>query len=88
MADAALETATEQDAQVIGSETDEHESLAVIYSRLVSSAMNDVRSNVRNLTRLVRINQLPAGNFFCQIELAPFHDLDDQIPPSVKDQTN
>ena len=87
-ADAALETAAGQGAYVIGSETDEYESLTDIRSKLVSSAMNDVRSGVRDLMRLARNNQLPAGNFFGQIELAPFHDLDGQIPQPVKDQLN
>ena len=87
-ADAALETAAGQGAYVIGSETDEYESLTDIRSKLVSSAVNDVRSGVRDLMRLARTNQLPAGNFFGQIELAPFHDLDGQIPQSVKDQLN
>ena len=87
-ANAALETAAGQGAYVIGSETDEYESLTDIRSRLVSSAVNDVRTGVRDLMRLARNNQLPAGNFFGQIELAPFHDLDSQIPQSVKDQLN
>jgi basic membrane protein A and related proteins len=87
-AEAALENAAEQDAYVIGSEADEYESLTDIRSRLASSAVNDVRSGVRDWMRLARNNQLPAGNFFGPIELAPFHDLDGQIPPSAKDQLN
>lgn len=87
-ADAALETAAGQGAYVIGSETDEYESLTDIRSRLVSSAVNDVRAGVRDLMRLAKTNHLPAGDFFGQIELAPFHDLDSQIPQSVKDQLN
>jgi hypothetical protein len=38
--------------------------------------------------RLVRTDQLPGGNFFGQVELAPFHELDLRIPQSVKDQLN
>ena len=87
-ADAALETAAGQGVYVIGSETDEYESLTNIHSRLVSSAVNDIRSGVRDLTRLARTNDLPAGNFFGPIELAPFHDLDQQIPQPIKDQLN
>ena len=87
-ADAALETTAGQGAYVIGSETDEYESLMDIRSRLVSSAINDVRTGVRDLMRLARNNQLPTGNFFGPITLAPFHDLDSQIPQSVKDQSN
>jgi basic membrane protein A len=87
-ANAALETAAAQGAYVIGSETDQYESLTDIRSRLVSSAMNDVRTGVRNLMRLVRNNQMPAGNYFGPIMLAPFHDLEGQIPQSIQDQLN
>jgi len=87
-ADAALETAAGQGAYVIGSETDEYESLTDIRSKLVSSAVNDVRVGVRDLMRLAHTDSLPNGNYFGQIELASFHDLDGQIPPSVKDQLN
>jgi len=87
-ANAALETAAGQGAYVIGSETDQYESLPDIRSKLVSSALNDVRSGVRDLMRLARTYPLPAGNFFGPIELAPFHDLDKQIPQLVKNQLN
>ena len=87
-ANAALETAAEQGVYVIGSETDQYESLTDIRPRLVSSALNDIRPGVRDLMRLARVDQLPAGNFFGSIELAPFHDLDQQVPQSVKDQLN
>lgn len=87
-ADAALETAAGQGVYVIGSKTDEYESLTDIRSRMVSSAVNGVRSGIRDLMRLVRNNQQPAGNFFGPTALAPFHDLDSQIPQSVKDQLN
>ncbi len=63
-ADAALDAAAEQSAYMIGSDTDEYESLTDIRSRLVSSAVNDVRSGVGDLMRLARTKQLPAGNFF------------------------
>jgi basic membrane protein A and related proteins len=86
--DAALETAAGQGAYVIGSETDEYESLTDIRSRLASSAVNDVRTGVRDLMRLARTKQLPAENFFGPIELAPFHDVDGQIPQSIKDKLN
>ncbi|HEY9152586.1 MAG TPA: BMP family ABC transporter substrate-binding protein, partial [Anaerolineales bacterium] len=87
-ANAALEAAAAQDAYVIGSETDRYESLTDVRSRLVSSAVNDVRTGIRDLMRLAHNNSLPAGNFFGPIELAPFHDLDDHIPPSVKNLLN
>ena len=85
-AGAALEAAAGQGAYVIGSETDQYEVLTDTRPRLISSAISDVRTGVRDLVRLARNDQLPAGNFFGQVELAPFHDLDSQIPQPVKDQ--
>jgi basic membrane protein A len=85
-AKAALETAAAQGVYIIGSETDLYENLKVVRPRLISSALNDVRSGLRHLMRSARTSQLPAGNFFGSIELAPFHDLDPQIPQPVKDR--
>jgi basic membrane protein A len=85
-ANAVLETAASQGAYVIGSETDQYESLTEIRPKLLSSAVSDIRLGVRDLMRLAYMNQLPAGNFFGQIELAPFHDLERQIPQSVSQQ--
>jgi basic membrane protein A len=87
-ANTALETAAEQGMDVIGSETDAYESLPDIRTRLLSSATSDFRTGIRDLMRLERTGQLPGGNFFGQIELAPFHELDLRIPQSVKDQLN
>jgi len=85
-ATAALETAGEQGAYVIGSETDRYADLTDIRSRLASSALNDVRPGVRDLIGRARAGQMPSGNFFGPIRLAPFHDLDNQIPQAVADQ--
>lgn len=85
-ANAALETAVAEGAYVIGSETDPYENLTDIRSKLVSSALNDVRSGIRDLMQSAQAKQLPAGNYFGRIALAPFHDLDRQIPPDVKDR--
>ena len=63
-ADAALETAAGQGAYVIGSETDEYESLTDIRSRLVSSAVNDVRTGVRDLMRLSANQSTACRKFF------------------------
>jgi basic membrane protein A len=87
-ANAAMETAAEQGAYVIGSEADPYESLRDIRPRLLSSATSDVRTGILDLMRLARTHQLQGGNFFGQIELAPFHELDLQIPQTVKDQLN
>lgn len=82
-ADAALEVAAEQEALVIGTETDTYLRMATIRPRLLTSAVNDVRSGVRDLIRLARDGQFPAGEFFGRAGLAPFHDLERQIPAGI-----
>ena len=84
--DAALEAAASQGAYVIGSETDLYARLADIRPRLMTSAINDIRSGVRDLTRTAREGRFPSGEFFGQIGLAPFHDLERQIPSGVQGQ--
>ena len=85
-ADAALKTAAGQGAAVIGAETDVYERLTVVRPKLVTSAVNGIRFGVRDLMRLVRNGQFPSGEFFGQVELAPFHEWDSQIPQTVKDR--
>ena len=85
-ADAALKTAAGQGAAVIGAETDVYARLTVVRPKLVTSAVNGIRFGVRDLMRLVRNGQFPSGEFFGQVELAPFHEWDSQIPQTVKDR--
>jgi basic membrane protein A len=82
-ADAALEAAAGEGAYVIGSETDVYLRLTDIRPRLVSSAINDIRSGVRELMRLAKKGQFPSGDFFGQVNLAPFHEFEGQIPPTT-----
>ena len=82
-ADAALEAAAGEGAYVIGSETDVYLRLADIRPRLVSSAINEVRSGVRELLRSAKKGQFPSGDFFGQVSLAPFHEFEGQIPPAT-----
>ncbi len=87
-ADAALESAAAQGAYVIGSETDVYARLPEIHAKLLSSAYNDIRSGVRDLIRLAVKGQIPAGDYFGQTGLAPFHDLENQVTPDMLKQLN
>lgn len=78
--DAALEAAAAQDAYVIGAETDVYARLPAVRPKLVTSAVNEVRSGVRDLTRKAYAGDFPSGEFFGQIGLAPFRRLQDHIP--------
>lgn len=83
--DAALKAAAGQGAYVIGAQTDIYSRLPDIRPRLVTSAINDVRSGVRELTRWARGGDFPSGEFTGRVELAPFHEFERQIPAAVLD---
>ncbi len=85
-ADAALQAAAGQGSYVIGSETDVYGSLALIRPELLTSAISDVRSAVVKIIRAQRGNEFPAGQYMGSVGLAPWHDLDRQIPANVKDE--
>jgi basic membrane protein A and related proteins len=87
-ADAALNTASEGGAYVIGAETDQYVTLTNARPRLLSSALDDIRSGILDLMRQTRAAKFPAGNFFGQTRLAPFHDLERQVPETVKNELN
>ncbi len=79
-ADAALLTAAENGALVIGTETDLYDRLQDLRPSLLTSAVNDVRSGVRDLLQAARQGTLPAGDYFGQVELAPFHTMEGRVP--------
>ena len=82
-ADAALEAAAAEGALVIGSETDAYTRLKDVRPFLLTSAANDVRTGVRVLLDAAVHGRLPAGKYFGQTELAPFHELESRIPAGV-----
>ncbi len=73
-------TAAENGALVIGTETDLYDRLPDLRPSLLTSAVNDVRSSVRDLLEAARQGTLPAGDYFGQVELAPFHDMEGRVP--------
>ena len=87
-ADAALETAAQQNIDVIGAETDPYDRLTDIRPWLVTSAISDIRAGVHDLVVSARSGKLPSGNFYGQTQLAPFHAWESQIPQSYLDQLN
>jgi basic membrane protein A len=83
-AEAALEAAAGRGALVIGAETDLYASLTQIRPRLVTSAVNNVRSGVLGLVQMARRGALPADEYMGEVSLAPFHDFENLIPSAVQ----
>jgi basic membrane protein A len=85
-ADAALESGVQQSIYVIGAEADPYQRMPDIRPRLITSAINDIRDDIRELMILAREGKLPPGNYFGRTGLAAFHDLERQIPQDSKDR--
>lgn len=85
-AEAALEAAAGQGVYVIAAETDAYNYLPDLRPRLLSSALNWIHPGISDLLRLARAGHFPSGEWFGQVSLAPFHDLDSQIPDRVRQQ--
>jgi basic membrane protein A len=83
-AEAALQAAAGSGALVIGAETDAYTRLKDVRPRLLTSAVSDVRAGVGVLVAAARQGQLPPGETFGQVGLAPFHDLESRIPAEAE----
>jgi len=81
---AALEAAAAQNALVIGTETDLYSELAFSRPRLLTCSINNVHQGVLDLLRLARQGKFPAGNFFGESGLSPFHDLAAFVPAAAE----
>jgi basic membrane protein A len=51
---------------------------------MLSSAMKLITPGVFELVKSARAGSFPRGNYFGDVTYAPFHDLDNKIPPEVK----
>lgn len=83
---AALQAAAGQGAYVIGAETDQYLDLPTVRLQLLSSATNDVRSGIVQELTLLQRGRFPEGEFTGNVYLAPWHELDRQVPGAVKSQ--
>ena len=85
---ALIEVATEDGALCIGVETDQWETLPGAQPCLISSAMKLIDKGVKELVLKGVNGSLPAGNFFGEVGLASYHDLEDDVPSDIKDLVN
>jgi basic membrane protein A and related proteins len=80
----AIIAAAEAGAYAIGADTDQYLTLPEAAPRLLSSAMKLITPSVFELIKLSREGQFPSGNYFGSVGYAPFHDLEQEVPNSVK----
>lgn len=83
---ALIEVAGNEGKYCIGVDLDQWETVPEAHPCLISSAVKLIVPATVNLIKLASEGQLPAGNFFGDAGLAPFHDFEDKIPQDVKDK--
>ena len=82
---AALETAAARDVFVIGAEEDMYYQLENV-DFVLSSAVKQAGTGVYALIRTFVEGQFPAGETRGTYALGPWHDLERQVPPSVRER--
>lgn len=84
--DGAIVAAAEEDTYAIGLNTDQYWTLPEAAPQLLSSVTKQITPGVFELIRLSREGNFPSGDFSWVVGYAPFHDLENKIPPDVKEQ--
>lgn len=81
----AIIAAAQAGSYVIGVDTDQYLTLPEAAPRMLSSAMKLITPGVFELLQRAREGNFPSGNYQGDVTYAPFHDLDNQVPPAVKE---
>lgn len=84
--DGALVAAAQENAYVIGVDTDQYWTLPEASSQMLSSMTKLIAPGVFELIQLSYEGKFPTGNYMGHVGYAPFHELDHEIPPDVKEQ--
>jgi basic membrane protein A and related proteins len=81
---AAITAAAQAGAYAIGVDTDQFFTLPEAAPRMLSSAVKLISPGVQELIRLAKEGKFPTGNYMGKSGYAPFHDVDNEVPPEVK----
>ncbi len=81
---AAITTAAQGGAYVIGVDNDQYLTLPEAAPRMLSSAMKLITPGVVDLIRLSKEGIFPSGNYFGNVGYAPFHAVENEVPADVK----
>lgn len=85
-ANGAMITACNQESLVIGTDMDQFFTLPEVEDCILSSALKDIVTGVSNLIVAVGEGNFAGGDTYGPSMLAPFHNLDSQVPQEVKAQ--
>jgi basic membrane protein A len=85
-ANGAMITACNQGALVIGTDMDQFVTLPEVQDCIVSSALKDIVTGVSDLIVAAEDGSFEGGDTFGPSMLAPYHNLEGQVPDDVKAQ--
>ena len=80
----AIIAAAQEGIYAIGVDTDQYLTLPEAAPRILTSAMKLITPGVFELLQHAKNGTFPSGNYLGHVTYAPFHDLDNEIPPEVK----
>lgn len=83
-ANGALITACNKGAMVIGTDMDQFNTLPEVKDCILSSALKDIVTGVKDLILQADQGTFKGGDTFGPSALAPYHDLDSKVPADVK----
>ena len=81
-----IEVASHSGKFCIGVDSDQWHTVPEAHPCLVSSAMKLIAPGVFEIIQLNQDDKFPAGNYFGQVGLAPFHDFDSKISQDIKNK--
>lgn len=85
-ANGAMISACNQGALVIGTDMDQFNTLPEVKDCILSSALKDIVTGVKDLILAIDNGTFQGGDTYGPSSLAPFHNLDSQVPAEVKAQ--
>jgi len=80
----AITAAVQAGRYAIGVDTDQFFTLPEAAPRMLSSAVKLITPGVFELIALAREGNFPSGNYYGPAGFAPYHELENQVPPDVK----
>lgn len=83
---AAIIAAAQAGAYAIGVDTDQFYTLPGAAPRMLSSAIKLITPGVFHLIELAKEGNFPPGNYLGEAGYAPYHDVDSEVPPAVKEE--
>jgi basic membrane protein A len=82
----ALQACADKNVLAIGVDTDQYLTLPQVQNVLLTSAMKLITPSVFANIKIAKEGSFKGGNVIGDVGLAPYHDLDEQVPESVKER--